>query len=101
LPPSAVWFAGGEAIAGAVAGLGSPGDWRMVPVAANGQPAAAAYLRGSDGCYQAYGIVVLTVTTTGIAGIVVFADPGLFPLFGLPQVHPTGTAPSAGPGTAS
>jgi RNA polymerase sigma-70 factor (ECF subfamily) len=39
LPPSAAWFAGGEAIAGAVAGLGSPGDWRMVPAAANGQPA--------------------------------------------------------------
>jgi RNA polymerase sigma-70 factor (ECF subfamily) len=112
LPPSAAWFAGGEAIAGAVAGLGSPGDWRMVPTAANGQPAAAAYLRDGDG-YRAYGIVVLTVTTTGIAGIVVFADPGLFASFGLPQVQPAGTAPSAGtarstgtppsagPGTAS
>jgi RNA polymerase sigma-70 factor (ECF subfamily) len=88
LPPSAAWFAGGEAIAGAVAGLGSPGDWRMVPAAANGQPAAAAYLLDSDGCYRAYGIVVLTVTTTGIAGIVVFADPGLFAWFGLPQVQP-------------
>jgi RNA polymerase sigma-70 factor (ECF subfamily) len=79
-----------------VAGLGSPGDWRMVPTAANGQPAAAAYLRGGDGSYRAYGIVVLTVTTTGIAGIVVFADPGLFASFGLPQVLPAGTAQSAG-----
>jgi RNA polymerase sigma-70 factor (ECF subfamily) len=96
LPPSAAWFAGGEAIAGAVAGLGSPGDWRMVPTAANGQPAAAVYLRGGDGSYRAYGIVVLTVTTTGIAGIVVFADPGLFASFGLPQVLPAGTAQSAG-----
>jgi RNA polymerase sigma-70 factor (ECF subfamily) len=93
LPPSVGWFAGGEAIAGAVAGLGSPGDWRMVPAAANGQPAAAAYLRGGDGRYRAYGIVVLTVTTTGIAGIVVFADPGLFAWFGLPQVQPAGGAP--------
>ena len=92
LPPSAAWFAGGDAIAGAVAGLGSPGDWRMVPVAANGQPAAAAYLRGGDGVYRAYGIVVLTVTTTGIARIVVFGDPGLFGAFGLPPTRPAGPA---------
>jgi RNA polymerase sigma-70 factor (ECF subfamily) len=87
LPPSATWFAGREAIAGAVAGLGSPGDWRMVPVAANGQPAAAAYFRGADGDYRAYGIVVLTVTPAGIARIVVFADPGLFGRFGLPPAQ--------------
>jgi RNA polymerase sigma-70 factor, ECF subfamily len=96
LPPSAAWFAGRDAIAGAVAGLGSPGDWQMLPVAANGQPAAAAYLRDSDGCYRAYGIVVLTVTSTGIARIVVFADAGLFAWFGLPQVPPAPAARLAG-----
>jgi len=42
LPPSAAWFTGAGAIAEAVRGLGSPGDWRMLAVAANGQPAAAA-----------------------------------------------------------
>jgi len=87
LPPSATWFAGREAIAGAVAGLGSPGDWRMVPAAANGQPAAAAYFRGADGDYRAYGIVVLTVTPAGIARIVVFADPGLLGRFGRPPAQ--------------
>ncbi|HEY4462193.1 MAG TPA: sigma-70 family RNA polymerase sigma factor [Streptosporangiaceae bacterium] len=97
LPPSAAWFAGGDAIAGAVAGLGSPGDWRMVPVAANGQPGAAAYLRGADGVYRAYGIVVLTVTSRGIARIVVFGDPGLFGAFGLPPTRPAGRAPAAVP----
>ena len=95
LPPSAAWFTGGEAIVQAVAGLGSPGDWRMVPSAANGQPAAAAYLRGSDHAYQAYAIVVLTVTRTGIARLVVFADPGLFTRFGLPQVQPATFAAAA------
>jgi RNA polymerase sigma-70 factor (ECF subfamily) len=88
LPPSAAWFAGGDAAKHAVAGLGSPGDWRMVPTAANGQPAAAAYLRGADGAYEAYGIVVLTVASSGIAGITVFADPGLVERFGLPRVRP-------------
>jgi RNA polymerase sigma-70 factor, ECF subfamily len=95
LPPSAAWFAGGEATVQAVAGLGSPGDWRMVPSAANGQPAAAAYLRGSDHSYRAYAIVVLTVTRTGIARLVVFADPGLFTRFGLPQVQPATFAAAA------
>jgi hypothetical protein len=32
---------------------------------------------------------VLTATVTGIARIVAFLDPGLFPQFGLPHVHPS------------
>jgi RNA polymerase sigma-70 factor (ECF subfamily) len=87
LPPSASWFAGSNAIAEAVRGLGSPGDWRMLPVAANGQPGAAAYHREPDGTYRAYGIVVLTPTPTGIARLVVFGDPGLFRWFDLPPVY--------------
>jgi RNA polymerase sigma-70 factor (ECF subfamily) len=84
LPPSSVWFTGGEAIATAVAGLGYRGEWRMVPTSANGQPAAAAYRRDADGTYRAYGVAVLTVATTGIARIVVFGEPGLLARFGLP-----------------
>jgi RNA polymerase sigma-70 factor (ECF subfamily) len=95
LPPSPVWYAGDDAIATALAGLGSPGDWRMLPAAANGQPAAATYLRAGDGAYQAYGIVVLTTTSTGIAGITVFADPGLLARFGLPATYPRTTSAAA------
>ena len=98
LPPSTAWFAGGDAIAGAIAGLGSAGDWRMIPVAANGQVAAAAYLRGGDGVYRAYGIVVLDVTGPAIARIVVFGDPGLFAAFGLPATRAAGRALAAVPG---
>jgi RNA polymerase sigma-70 factor, ECF subfamily len=90
LPPSSTWFAGGAAVSHAVSALGSPGDWRMVPTAANGQPGAAAYRRRDDGSYHAFAIVVLTATTTGIARIVVFGDVGLFEKFGLPQVLPAG-----------
>jgi RNA polymerase sigma-70 factor, ECF subfamily len=86
MPPSPTWFGGGEAIATAVAGLGSPGDWRMIPTAANGQPAAAAYLRGDDGIYHAYAIVVLTVVAGGISRLVVFGDPALFPKFAMEAV---------------
>ena len=88
LPPSPAWYTGGDAAEHAIAGLGSPGEWRMVPTTANGQPAAAAYRRGGDGDYQAYGVVVLTTTSTAIARITVFADPGLLARFGLPRVHP-------------
>jgi len=65
--------------------LGSPGTWRMFPTEANGQPAAAAYLRDSDGHYQPYGICVLTVTEVGIRRITSFGDPGLLRVFGFGQ----------------
>jgi RNA polymerase sigma-70 factor (ECF subfamily) len=87
LLPSPVWYAGDDAVRNAVGGLGSPGDWRMIPTAANGQPAAAAYRR-ADGAYLAYGIVVLTTTSSAITRITVFADPGLLAPFGFPLVHP-------------
>jgi RNA polymerase sigma-70 factor (ECF subfamily) len=90
LPPSSTWYSGGAAVARAVAALGSPGDWRMLPTAANGQPAAAAYHRSADGLYHADAIVVLIVTATGVTRLVVFGDPGLFARFGLPPALPTG-----------
>jgi len=61
----------------------------MVLTTANGQPAAAAYLRGSDGTHQAFGIAVLTTTATGIARIVVLGDPDLVARFGFPPVQPS------------
>jgi RNA polymerase sigma-70 factor, ECF subfamily len=73
--------------------IGSPGDWRMIPTAANGQPAAAAYHREGDGVHRAFGIGVLTVADTGIARIIVFGGgPDLVAKFGLPPVHPGATA---------
>ena len=97
MTPSPTWFAGGKAIACATSGLGSRGDWRLIPTLANGQPAAAAYRRGSDGIHRAYAIVVLTATTTGISQIVVFGDPGLFGRFGFPPVHPASRPDTTGP----
>ncbi len=87
LPPSPDWFAGAAAARHAQQGLGSPGTWRLVATAANGQPAAAAYRRGGDGVHRAFGVAVLTVTPGGISRIAVFADPGLLARFGLPGTH--------------
>jgi RNA polymerase sigma-70 factor, ECF subfamily len=64
--------------------LGSPGDWLMTPTVANGQPAAAAYHRGADGAYHAFGLALLTVTSAGITRITVFGGPGLVTKCGLP-----------------
>jgi RNA polymerase sigma-70 factor, ECF subfamily len=61
--------------------LGAPGDWRMVPTRANGQPAAVAYRRGPSGAHEPFGVAVLTVAEDGIGRIVVFADPGLVTTF--------------------
>src|SRR6202453_4978429 len=62
--------------------IGSPGDWRMAPTLANGQPAAIARYRDS-----AYGLGILTVTPAGIARITVFGGgPDLAAKFGFPPL---------------
>jgi RNA polymerase sigma-70 factor (ECF subfamily) len=80
---SLTWFSGyGTCMRYVRRFFGAPGDWRMTATAANGQPAAVAYLRGADGVHRAFGLAVLTVTSAGIARITVFGDPGLVTRFG-------------------
>jgi RNA polymerase sigma-70 factor (ECF subfamily) len=59
--------------------VGSPGEWRMIPLEANGQPAVGTYFHG-----EPFGVAVLTPTPTGLRGIHVFSTPGLVTHFGLP-----------------
>ena len=59
-------------------------DWRVLPVSANGQPALASYARLPDGSYGARNLQVFTVVDAGISRTVVFSDPSLFAIFGLP-----------------
>jgi RNA polymerase sigma-70 factor (ECF subfamily) len=90
MPPLPTWFAGREQVGRFLAArvVNAPGWFRMVAVAANGQPGLAAYMRDGDGGYRAHAIQVLTVTGSSIARIVSFNDPGLFPVFGLPEDLP-------------
>jgi len=62
--------------------LGAPGDWRMLPTTANGQPAAAVYRRDATGGLRASDIVVLAPTAGGISRVVAFHDPALVARFG-------------------
>lgn len=86
MPPALNWYIGRADYARFMGRLFAMRGtaWPMVPTAANGQPAALAYLRGEEGTYHAHTLRVFTVTTAGINRNVVFQEPGLFALFGLP-----------------
>jgi len=90
MPPLPTWFAGRAAIGRFLAAqvLEQSGRFRMISVAANGQPGLAAYVRGHEGVYRAHAIVVLTIAGSDIARISSFNDAGLFPAFGLPETFP-------------
>jgi RNA polymerase sigma-70 factor (ECF subfamily) len=80
------WFAGKATCVPFIAtqAIGRTGDWRMLPVQANGQLAAAAYHRGDDEAYHPFAIVVLATTSTHLTRISLFLDPILFSRFDLP-----------------
>ncbi|TDT97782.1 RNA polymerase ECF family sigma subunit [Streptomyces sp. 846.5] len=86
--PFRTWFAGRRTCVSFLSGqiLGAPGDWRMLPTGANGQPAAIGYRRDPDGVHRAYGVVVLSVRADGVVGVVSFGDPALVPAFGFPAL---------------
>jgi RNA polymerase sigma-70 factor, ECF subfamily len=87
MPPEVTWFTGRELIGRFLQArvLTEPGRFQMIPVAANGQPALAVYIRDHDGGYRAYAICVLTIAASRVARVSSFNDPGLFATFGLPQ----------------
>jgi RNA polymerase sigma-70 factor, ECF subfamily len=87
MPPTPTWFAGRESI-GRFFGsrvLTVPGAIRLVPTAANGQPAVAMYKRGPDDVHHIHSVMVLAASGAGITHIATFRDPALFELFDLPQ----------------
>jgi RNA polymerase sigma-70 factor, ECF subfamily len=95
MPPYPMWFQGRDTVLAALAAgwdTGSPayvGRLRLVPVGANRQPAAAAYVRPpGERRYRPFAIGVLTVEGGRIVEATAFHDPGLFPSFGLPMSFP-------------
>ena len=87
MPPLPGWFRGRAAVARflGIKVMRGMGEFQMMPTAANGQPALAAYQRDQAGVYRAHAIQVLTPTGSGLARIVSFNDPRLFEVFGLPE----------------
>lgn len=92
MPPYTGWYQGGDDIArliGHNCPADGPGDMKMVPTSANGQPAFALYMRGEDGLHHAFQIQALTVTATGVSHVASFFETRLFDTFGLPQTLPS------------
>ena len=98
MPPEVTWFTGRELIGRFLQTqvLSEPGRFQMIPTAANGQPALAAYLRDHDGVYRAHSICVLTIAGSRVARVTSFNDPSLFGAFGLPQTVPAAAVPVPG-----
>ena len=88
MPPNPLTFEGIEAVRGLGERAREMGGWRLVPIRANRQPAAASYHRArGDDTFRAYKIDVLRVVDGQIAEITTFSA-SLFPAFGLPPTLP-------------
>jgi RNA polymerase sigma-70 factor (TIGR02960 family) len=88
MPPEPYEYQGPDAIAVFLRGREvSRGRMRLVPTRANGQPAFACYLPTTHGeSAQPYSFFVLTLDGDRISAITWFADPSVFPYFGLPPM---------------
>ena len=95
MPPNPWLYEGREAVLTLFefgTGYNGPGEWRLVEVAANRQPAAASYLRAwDDNVFRAFKIDVFDIRDGLVAQITTFGS-DLFDAFGLP---PTWEGPRA------
>jgi RNA polymerase sigma-70 factor (ECF subfamily) len=72
----------GDALRG---GMNSLGQWRLLPIMANGQPGAAGYLRRpGQTAYLPFVLTVLRFEHDRLADIAAFEQPAMFAAFGLP-----------------
>lgn len=86
MPPYAGWYQGARAIVTLIhqqCPAESPGDMRLLPLVANGQPAAAMYMRAGD-MHVPFQLHVLDVRDDKVSHVVAFLDDSLFARFGLP-----------------
>lgn len=85
MPPFYNWYAGREDhvrfVARVFAQRGT--DWRVVPIAANGQAGIAVY-RGEGEVHRLHTLQVFTITAAGISHNRTFQDDAIFAAFGLP-----------------
>jgi RNA polymerase sigma-70 factor (ECF subfamily) len=92
MPPLPEWYRGRETLAAFFRWVWRPSGarpFRLVPTAANRQPAVAVYAGGpGGGVLRPHSLQLLTFAGGAIATIVNFRDPGLFPPAGLPATPP-------------
>jgi RNA polymerase sigma-70 factor, ECF subfamily len=72
----------GDALRG---GMNALGEWRLLPIMANGQPGAAGYLRRpGQTAFFPFVLTVLRLEHGRVAEIAAFEQPAMFTAFGLP-----------------
>ena len=87
MPPFTGWYRGADHIGSLIATqcpASGPGDMRMVPTSANGQPMLALYMRDDDGVHRAFQLQQLTIEGGHVCHVVCYFDTSLFATFGLP-----------------
>ncbi len=87
MPPYVGWYRGARDIITLIhqqCPAESAGDMRLLPLAANGQPGAAMYMRAGD-VHLPFQLHVLDVRSDGVSHVVAFLDDTLFAKFGLPS----------------
>jgi RNA polymerase sigma-70 factor, ECF subfamily len=87
MPPFVGWYQGPQAIATLIhqqCPAHAPGEMRLIPLTANGQPAAAMYLRDGER-HLPFQLQVLDMRADGVSHVVAFLDTALFAKFGLPE----------------
>lgn len=88
MPPERMRVSGARAIGHFFASVPLDGrldEIRLLPTAANRQPALAAYALSGDGTHIPYGLMVMDVDRDKVGGIVGFPDPWLFEQLELPM----------------
>src|ERR1700761_2787255 len=86
MPPYVGWYQGAQDIVALIhrqCPADSAGDMRMLPLVANGQPAAAMYMRAGD-THVPFQLHVLDIVDGRVSRVVAFLDDALFAKFGLP-----------------
>ena len=87
MPPFDSWYVGPQAI-GALSREKCPaekaGDMKLIRTTANGQPAAAMYMRNGDR-HLPFQLHVLDIKPGGVSHVVAFLDTSVFAKFGLPE----------------
>jgi RNA polymerase sigma-70 factor (ECF subfamily) len=84
MPPFELWLRGVADARTFLASMDDGGHDRVLPIAANGQPAVAVWRPNpSTGALDAYALMVLKVAGDKIISIHAFLDPAIFAAFGL------------------
>jgi RNA polymerase sigma-70 factor, ECF subfamily len=71
-------------------GMNALGQWRLLPIMANGQPGAAGYLRRpGETAFVPFVLTVLRIEDDHLVDIAAFEQPSMFTAFGLPASLPS------------